>query len=77
MNLELCWAPMLKPVRSHVKLTIIFFPDDVERFNEWIDWCRENIAPKANLPWTSSGRIDISKTRLWNYWGWRLTGTSM
>lgn len=60
---------MLKPVRSHVKPTIIFFPDDVERFNEWVDWCRENIAPKANLPWTSSGRIDTSKTRLGSYYG--------
>lgn len=69
MNLELYWAPMLKPVRSHVKPTIIFFPDDVERFNEWVDWCRENIAPKANLPWTSSGRIDTSKTRLGSYYG--------
>lgn len=65
LNWEATWNPNIKRVKATV---LNYTKEGIEQFNEWVDWCHENISAKANAQWTPSGGLKkCQATRLGCY----------
>lgn len=59
--IELDWVPTLYPNKMDAHPIVLKFDEKgTDLFNRCVDWCHENIAPKANAQWTPSGGLKKS-----------------
>ena len=76
--IELNWVITVKPNLKDVKPVVLNWSEEgIERFNEWVDWCHENIAPKANAQFTSSGGLKKCKATRANCYGFPRSSKTM
>lgn len=56
--IELDWVPTMYPNKLNAAAVVLKFDEDgMRQFNACVDWCHENIAPKANAQFTPSGGL--------------------